>query len=188
MEQSLENYSKARTILQKGRIKLPKNDLIWIESIYLEIRAENIKVATHLCSKALQAWPESGRLWSLAIELEPIKQRKSKALQAIKAWEQDPYVAISLAKQFWKEKKYDKTQRWLKRATGLNTDLGDAWGYLYKFELENGNEESQKEVLNDWINSEPHHGELWCSISKQVWNWRLTTEEILRTVITLIQI
>lgn len=92
MEQSLENYTKARAILQKGRIKLPKNDLLWLETIWLEVRADNLKVATHLCSKALQQCPQSGRLWSLAIELEPVHQKKAKSLQAIKECEQDPYV------------------------------------------------------------------------------------------------
>lgn len=54
MEQALEKYTKARTLLQKGRIKLPKNDLLWLETIWLEIRADNMKAAIQLCSKALQ--------------------------------------------------------------------------------------------------------------------------------------
>ena len=149
MEINLGNYTKARTLLQKGRIKLPKNDILWYETICLEVRADNLKVATNLCSKALQQCPKSGKLWSLAIELEPVQNRKAKAVQAIKELDQDPHVCISLAKLFWKEKKYDKTQRWLQRATGLDKDLGDAWAYLYKFELENGDQESQNKTLTE---------------------------------------
>mmetsp|Transcript_22310 Transcript_22310/g.19811 ORF Transcript_22310/g.19811 Transcript_22310/m.19811 type:complete len:261 (+) Transcript_22310:79-861(+) len=84
MEQMLQNYAKARAILQKGRIKIKSNDLLWLETIRLEIRNGDTKTATHLCSKALQNCPESGKLWSLAIELEPVHQRKAKGLQALK--------------------------------------------------------------------------------------------------------
>jgi pre-mRNA-processing factor 6 len=188
MEQALQNFAKARAILQKGRIKLPKNELLWLETIRLEIRADNLKVATHLCSKALQQCPESGKLWALAIELEPVQQRKAKSLQAIKACEQDANVCVAVSKLFWREKKYDKTHRWLKRAVALDKDLGDAWGYLYKYEIENGDEKSQAESLDECINSEPHHGEEWCMVSKDVYGWRLTTEEILKLVIERIQI
>jgi len=186
MEQSQENYTKARALLQKGRIKIPRNDLLWLETIWLEIRADNVKVATHLCSKALQQCPNSGRLWSLAIELEPVQGRKAKSLQGIKACEQDAHVCIAVAKLFWREKKYDKTRRWLKRASALNKDLGDAWAYLYKFELENGDEEAQKEVLDECVKEEPRHGEYWCSISKQVSHWRLSTEEILAKTVEIV--
>lgn len=168
MEQSLENFTKARALLQKGRIKLPKNDLLWLETIWLEIRADNLKVATHLCSKALQQCPNSGRLWALAIELEPVQQRKAKSLLAVKACEQDPHVCIALARLFWREKKYDKTQRWLNRATGLDKDLGDAWAYLYKYENESGSPEKASEVLAECLKAEPRHGEYWTSVSKQV--------------------
>jgi len=97
-------------------------------------------------------------------------------------------VGITLAKVFWAEKKYDKTHKWLKRAVSLNKDLGDAWAYLFKYELENGTSEAQEEVLKECIECEPSHGELWCSVSKQVPNWRMTSEEILKTVRDLIQI
>lgn len=149
MEQGLENFAKARAILQKGRIKNPKNDLLWLETIRLEIRAESLKIAHNLISRALQQCPESGKLWSLAIELEPVNQRKAKGLLAIKKLEQDALVNISLARLFWIEKKYDKTQRWMKRAVACDKDLGDAWAYLYKFELEHGTPESQKKVLKE---------------------------------------
>jgi len=40
-------------------------------------------------------------------------------------------------------------------------------------------QEQQSEVRQHCVNAEPHHGELWCSVSKAINNWRLKTADIL---------
>ena len=45
--------TKARTILQKARIRMPADDLIWLASARLEVRSENSKIALNLVSQAL---------------------------------------------------------------------------------------------------------------------------------------
>jgi len=40
-------------------------------------------------------------------------------------------------------------------------------------------QEQQNEVRRHCVNAEPHHGELWCTVSKDIKNWRLKTSEIL---------
>lgn len=57
--------------------------------------------------------PDDGELWSLKIELEPKATRKKILNEALKKCENDPYVYISVAKLFWKERKFEKVRRWL---------------------------------------------------------------------------
>nr|CAD7264833.1 unnamed protein product [Timema shepardi] len=64
----------------------------------------------------------------------------------------------------------------------IEPDLGDAWAFFYKFELLNGPEELQEEVKKRCVTAEPHHGEHWCRVSKDIRNWRFTTEQILALV------
>lgn len=61
----------------------------------------------------------------------------------------------------------------------IEPDLGDAWAYFYKFEILNGTEEAQEDVKKRCIAAEPHHGEAWCAVSKDIKNWRMSTEHIL---------
>lgn len=41
---------------------------------------------------------------------------------------------------FWTERKLSKAREWFQRAVKIDPDLGDAWGYFYKFELLHGTE------------------------------------------------
>ena len=52
-------------------------------------------------------------MWSLAVENEPKRTRKAKIVDAMKKGENNPYVVLSIAKIFWKEKKYEKARKWL---------------------------------------------------------------------------
>jgi len=40
-------------------------------------------------------------------------------------------------------------------------------------------QEQQQEVFKHCVNAEPHHGEKWATVSKNIENWRLKTGEIL---------
>lgn len=55
---------------------------------------------------------KSGELWSLAVENEPKRTRKAKIVDAMKKGENNPYVVLSIAKIFWKEKKIEKARKW----------------------------------------------------------------------------
>ncbi len=46
----------------------------------------------------------------------------------------------------------------------------------------------QAEVKKRCIQAEPRHGELWQSVSKDVKNWRMRTEEILEATARLVEI
>jgi pre-mRNA-processing factor 6 len=48
----------------------------------------------------------------------------------------------------------------------------------------NGTEQQQADIKQKCISSEPRHGELWCSIAKDVKNWKLKTGDILELCAT----
>ena len=56
----------------------------------------------------------------MAIELEPKARRKNKMVDAIKSCPEDPYVHLSGAKIFWKERKTEKARKWLEKAILLD--------------------------------------------------------------------
>jgi len=87
-----------------------------------------------------------------------------------------------VAKLFWADHEVNKAREWLARAVKIDPDFGDAWAYAYRFELQHGTEEQQKAVLKSCITAEPHHGEIWCMVSKNVKNWRKRTDELLQIV------
>lgn len=182
LEEKAGSSSKARAILDKARLQNPKNPDLWLMAIRVELRANNKKMAQAALAKALQECPNSGILWAEAIEMEPAPQQKAKSVDALKRCDNDPHVIIAVAKVFWRDRKVDKTRTWLNRAVTLNPDLGDAWANFYKFEVQHGTEEQQREIIRRCTEAEPHHGEKWTQVSKAVENSGLKTEQILKMV------
>ncbi|KAL7057496.1 hypothetical protein AAHC03_016816 [Spirometra sp. Aus1] len=186
LEETAGNLTKSRSILEKGRSKNPTDAILWLESIRLEMRANLKPVAESLLSKALQQCPNAGCLWAEAIFMAPRPQRKMKSVDALKKCEHDPIVLLAVAKMFWAERLTSKARSWFTRTVKLESGLGDAWAYLYKFELSHGTEDQQKDVLKRCIAAEPRHGEYWCRASKDVRNWRLRIGELLPIVADLV--
>ena len=75
--------------------------------------------------------------------------------------------------------KIHKCREWFNKTVKIDPDLGDAWAYFYKFELLNGTEDQQEEVKRRCVSVEPHHGENWCNVSKNIANWCLSIDQIL---------
>jgi len=73
-------------------------------------------------------------------------------------------------------------KKWLENACTVNKDNGDAWAYRLRYEVEFGNEDSQKAVIEDFLAADPHHGFAWAHELKKVDNWRKDKVEILKIV------
>ena len=170
--------TRARTVLQKARIKLPQSEEVWLHSIRLELQSGNEKIAQHLLSRALQACPESGKLWPQAIDMEPQQTRMSKSTDAVKKVKDSPYVFTAIGKNFWAEHKPLKARKFLERALEFDKDLADSWLYLIAFESEY-DQSAVPKLKEDFATTEPKHGELWQSYAKKVENWRKSHLEIL---------
>ena len=49
-------------------------------------------------------------------------------------------------------------------------------------------QDQQRQVSEHCVNAEPHHGELWCRVSKDIKNWRMKTPELLPLVAAAVTI
>ncbi|KAI5638418.1 tetratricopeptide repeat domain-containing protein [Phthorimaea operculella] len=182
LEEKLKHVTKARSVLEKARLRNPKNPELWLESVRLERRNASLDIANSVMAKALQECPTAGRLWAEAIFMESRPQRKTKSVDALKKCEHDAHVLLAVSQLFWTERKLNKCREWFNRTVKIDSDLGDAWAYFYKFELLHGNEQQQEDVKSRCKAAEPHHGENWCKVSKDIANWCFSTEQILLLV------
>lgn len=48
----------------------------------------------------------------------------------------------TVCRLFWSERKITKAREWFLRTVKIEPDLGDTWGFFYKFELQHGTEVS----------------------------------------------
>ncbi len=128
---------KARSIGETARLKLPKNDLIWLECIRLEKRSKDVKdhkLAENHLAKALQECPNSSVLWSEVLITCPKVQRRSKVMEALKRCDQDALVIMTTARLFEQSGRIRKAKKWYERSLSINPKLGDT--YIYYFAME----------------------------------------------------
>jgi len=169
------HVTKARSVVEKARLRNPQNPELWLKAIRIEWSV-NKEQAKALMARAIQECPSAGRLWADAIFMENKPLRKTKSVDALKKCEHDPQVLLAVAKLFWAERKVQKCREWLTRTVKLEPDLGDAWIHFYKFEQLYGTAEQQNDIKQRCINAEPRHGELWCKYAKDIKHWRQKTE------------
>ncbi|XP_077989706.1 pre-mRNA-processing factor 6-like [Glandiceps talaboti] len=182
LEERSGNVTKSRAILEKARLNNPHCSELWLDAVRVENRGGNKSIAQATMARAIQDCPNAGILWAEAIFMEPRPQRKSKSVDALKRCEHDPHVLLAVSKLFWSERKITKAREWFNRTVKIEPDLGDTWAHYYKFELMHGTEEQQEDIRKKCINAEPHHGEVWCAVSKAIANWRKKTEDLLPLV------
>uniref|UniRef100_A0A0E0MU99 Uncharacterized protein n=1 Tax=Oryza rufipogon TaxID=4529 RepID=A0A0E0MU99_ORYRU len=168
-EEKINGLRKSRAVLTMARKKNPATPELWLAAVRAELRHRNKKEADALLAKALQECPTSGILWAAAIEMVPRPQRKAKSSDAIKRCDHDPH--------------FDKARSWLNRAVTLAPDIGDFWALYYKFELQHGNADTHKDVVQRCVASEPKHGERWQAIAKAVENSHLSIEALLKKAV-----
>lgn len=69
---------------------------------------------------------------------EPRQARKTRSVDALKKSNDSPFVICTVARLFWAEGRVEKARDWFKRAIATNGDIGDCWGWWYRFEKEHG--------------------------------------------------
>jgi pre-mRNA-processing factor 6 len=181
-------YAKARSLLELARLKNPKTPRLWLEAVRLERRAGNEKMAHTLMAKALQECPDSGLLLSEGILLASKAEQKSKSADAIRKCPNDPLVIATVASLFAMDRKEEKARKWFERAVILDPDIGDSWAKLYKFEMEQSNNEVRlQDVKERCVQADPKHGEVWCSVVKEMKNRGNSIAQNLHLVAQMIQ-
>jgi len=201
------NPGIARSIFEKALKALPTDDRIWFEFVKFEnsnfVNLENkfeakklgnvdeiyeeddielakLKNNTNMIlNKALKECPNSGLLWSVAIEIEK-GNKHAKASDALKKCENSIYVKTAVGKLYGQEKHIDKARLWFDSAIKSNPDYGDAWVYYYRLEKQLGDDIKAEEIMKRCAESNSKYGEIWIKVSKDIKNWKMKPEEILQ--------
>ncbi|EPT29991.1 putative U5 snRNP-associated subunit [Toxoplasma gondii TgCatPRC2] len=177
-------WSVARAILEKAKLRNPKNPDLWHAAIRIEVEAGNKQMAQHVASKAVQECPNSGLVWAEAIFLEEKSAQTHKAVDALTKCENDVHLVLAVACLFWKEGKISKARKWLNRSVTLDASFGDAWAAFLAFELENGGGEKEcRNIINKASLAQPNRGLNWNKVVKHVSCWTLSFPEKLRKVV-----
>ncbi|KAK6542945.1 hypothetical protein TWF694_006883 [Orbilia ellipsospora] len=184
LEEAAGVVIKARSIMDQARLAVPKSAQLWCESVRVERRAGNIQQAKTLMANALQECPTSGLLWTeLILHLEGRSQRKSRMVEAVRKAENDPILIVTVARNFWAERKLDKAAAWFEKAIVADADQGDTWAWYWKYLIQHGTDAKREDVLSKLTVTEPRHGEIWQAVAKAPQNAAKTPEEILYMVV-----
>lgn len=170
----------ARATLERARLRNPRADELWLESVRLERHVSgNEAVAESTLARALKDCPTSGRLWAEAIEMAPRAKKKALALDAHTACADDAHVLVAIARLFVAQRKAKKARSWFARVVKLHPEHGDGWIHAYNCELAHGTPAEAAELLARVDAAEPRYGEHWIAVSKAVPNFALRPREIL---------
>ena len=161
----------ARAVLERARAAVPESDHVLEAAAKLELLSENKEAASVIVADGLVAHPRSGRLWVLAIELEPAAKKRSKAMDAVKAAKNEPRILTFVARLFAFLGVVGKARAWLKRSISIAPEYGDAWGWAHLL-AESDEEKGRLEREVDL--AEPRYGDEWVMVSKDDGNAQLT--------------
>lgn len=200
LEESGGARAPARAVLERARQANKGRDdvdLLWRESVYLEVRLSGGQVsrtgasapggdaAQTLLARGLQECGSSGKLWALAMALAPAAERKARTGDGLRECGRDAVVVLEAGRLLWQDGKSEKARKWLARSVELDGDCGDAWGTLLAFEKEHGDADSVRSVEERAQRAEPCHGDVWCAVRKAAGNERWSLLEALREVARL---
>jgi pre-mRNA-processing factor 6 len=182
----LGDLNKARSVLERARIRLPTDENLWWKGFFVEERSYGLSspAVKAFLSRALQACPSSGLLWTCAIESEPAVTRHPKCLDALKKCPNDGLVVSAVAKLFWLEKRQiDKARKWYQNAVSLGARLGQVWSDFLAFEIAQGDDNAFNiEVMIAQIKAlDPQRvnmGIEWNMYRKSMENWKKTLIEL----------
>ncbi|GKV34271.1 hypothetical protein SLEP1_g42655 [Rubroshorea leprosula] len=173
VERELGNIEEERS-LDEGLTRILSFFKLWLMLGQLEERLEKMNGIAKACAVltlARKKNPQQPEIWLAAARTKSRQwsQRKSKSVDAFTKFEKDPHVVAAVAKLFY-EREVDKARSYLHQAVTLAPDISGFWALYYKFELQHGNEENLKDVLQRCVAAEPKHGEKWQAISNAVEN------------------
>ncbi|WCJ42174.1 Pre-mRNA-processing factor 6 [Euphorbia peplus] len=179
LEEKMTGPSKARAVFAMARKVIPRNHRLWFASVHAAARHGNKKEANILRKKALQECPIFGTTWAVSGEtlLAPVKKCPVEKCACV------THVIAAVAKLLCRIRKVDEARTLLNRAVTLAPDNGDFWALYYKFEIQHGTVDNQKDVLKWCIAAQPKHGERWEKIANAGENANMENEAILTNVV-----
>lgn len=185
LEEKRENLIEARSVLQRARLNNDnwRRDSYWIDSINLELRAQELSKAKSLLKEALQRSFSKKEILAVKIIVEDRQKRKLIAVELLKEFDNNLHILLAIAKMFLSSGEIEKSRKWFNKTVECAPQFGDAWAYFYKLEHIFGNEHTKREVLERCAIANPQIGREFVRFKKEIANWGLkTTDELLRAI------
>ncbi|KAH3686920.1 hypothetical protein WICPIJ_002081 [Wickerhamomyces pijperi] len=182
----LGNKIKSRSDLDIALLKNPANELLLYHQLLLEVNlATPPQQIQQILTRSLKLQPNSPLLWSFKLRQNTNKSlRKTLYTDALSATDNHPRILLEVGRDFYKDGKLDKAQRWFERAIEGDETFGDSYVWLgLLLKKSNGDFESLKKKVMD---VEPNRGEVWISVAKNIQNLNLSAEKVLDIATELI--
>lgn len=130
LEEQAKNWSLAKTYIKQGCNAMPRDELVWLESIRLH-RSDGVALCKSLMNEALRLNSQSEKLWLAAVKLEnpaDVFSQKKVLMKALEFLPSSPSLWKELIKL--EDNDHDKN-RLLSKATDLCPTEWDFWlGYI----------------------------------------------------------
>ena len=165
LEEYARKYSKARLILANAKKSTKHEWKVFLESILLEIRSNNLPNAITEAKEALKIHSGTGRLWAILIQLKqyetPEKQISvfKRALNEVpksgEVWCEGARIALQLGN-------FTSARQYINFAIQFTPQYGDSFIEYLRLELlENGENANIAKVEQACVNADPNYGALW---------------------------
>lgn len=99
LEEFIGNVDQARQVLKQARKEAKHEWKVFLETILLEIRSNNVKGAIAEAKEALKIHTGTGRLWALLINLQQIEGEEEQ-LKVFRDSLQEVRILVSVVEEF----------------------------------------------------------------------------------------
>ena len=163
-EGDVQDFKKARLLLQSLLSTNSKNASAWIASARLEELDGKIEQARKIINDGTKNITNSEDIWLEAARLHPPSEGEKILLKAVEYLPKSEKIWKRLIKL---EKSYDSKKEKIKEALTNISTSESIWKMLIDLEVEKDNDESTlKEILSRAVQCVPHSIDFWLALAK----------------------
>eukprot|EP00339_Tiarina_fusa_P000679 CAMPEP_0116999280 /NCGR_PEP_ID=MMETSP0472-20121206/2044_1 /TAXON_ID=693140 ORGANISM="Tiarina fusus, Strain LIS" /NCGR_SAMPLE_ID=MMETSP0472 /ASSEMBLY_ACC=CAM_ASM_000603 /LENGTH=915 /DNA_ID=CAMNT_0004698659 /DNA_START=98 /DNA_END=2845 /DNA_ORIENTATION=- len=187
LEEYANQLDKAREILAKAKKYTKHEWKVFLESVLLEMRANNLDRAVEEAQQALLIHTGTGRLWAVMIQL-----KQSQGIEAQMKVFRTALSEVPKSGEVWcegarialQQNDFAAARKYINFAIQFTPQYGDSFIEYLRLEiLENGNAANIQAVEQACVNADPNYGALWLHCKKNPLD---STRNVVREAIRLL--
>merc|ERR1712137_33961 len=187
LEEYAQQMDKAREILAKAKKYTKHEWKVFLESVLLEMRANNLDRAIQEAEEALLIHTGTGRLWAVMIQLkqaEGLEEQMKVFRQALSEVPKSGEVWCEGARIALQQKDFVAARKYINFAIQFTPQYGDSFiEYLRLEMLEKGPLADLAGVEQACVNADPNYGALWLHCKQNPLD---STRHVIREAIRLL--
>uniref|UniRef100_A0A7S4M9K9 Uncharacterized protein n=1 Tax=Vannella robusta TaxID=1487602 RepID=A0A7S4M9K9_9EUKA len=187
LEEYAHQLDKAREILTKAKKYTKHEWKVFLESVLLEMRANNLERAIEEAREALLIHTGTGRLWAVMIQL-----KQSQGIEAQMKVFRTALSEVPKSGEVWcegarialQQKDFAAARKYINFAIQFTPQYGDSFIEYLRLEiLEKGEDANLEAVEQACVNADPNYGALWLHCKKNPLD---STRNVVREAIRLL--